>query len=575
MQSTILELSHYSSDDKDSNSEWTNRIARPITLEDGDAVLLKNVYVDSRLIGSDSILIEQDVEWDIYFMYWIQGHGIGQYTVQDPLTPNSLTPFTPDGLPYYLLDIRLLPPAVDLLQYRPVTDFFRIKIQNGIYQRPALAELISRQCSGLGNGYGPPMNQDPLEVRFSNGLLVPIYKDGVFQKFDICGNATTSVVTPFQRPIYYGINTTTNQQMSYALFYIDNFGGFQPAWWYRMTDNPNYNTMVSNMISLVTSLDVATQRLTTVEYNGWTFDIFSAGTIGAQNMAFVYDDNGGDGRFSWQYAHSPLINSNNQVVGTYQKYTGQPYNWINNNLTYLNAFSGIMFTGMKTNLSDDPKNDPFFTQLGMKYSDMIPDEIPNFWAPNNKPIGTTTFTPFSYNNTFYKYTTRNFIPLGTQITPDTIPVGQADASYNIVSYQNIYNRSACIQASTYVFTDSNTSMNINASSAPISSTTNAGHYLIEINNIHLSDYWNYEKSYNIKGMVSNFFLSSDNFILSGSPDSLVYIHSGAPLTLTSMKISILNPVTKRPAENLGPNSSIYLQITKERKQLQPPEETKK
>ena len=102
MQSTILELSHYSSDDKDSNSEWTNRIARPITLEDGDAVLLKNVYVDSRLIGSDSILIEQDVEWDIYFMYWIQGHGIGQYTVQDPLTPNSLTPFTPDGLPYYL-----------------------------------------------------------------------------------------------------------------------------------------------------------------------------------------------------------------------------------------------------------------------------------------------------------------------------------------------------------------------------------------------------------------------------------------------------------------------------------------
>jgi hypothetical protein len=118
-------------------------------------------------------------------------------------------------------------------------------------------------------------------------------------------------------------------------------------------------------------------------------------------------------------------------------------------------------------------------------------------------------------------------------------------------------------------------MNINASTAPISSTTNAGHYLIEINNIHLSDYWNNEKSYNIKGMVSNFFLSSDNFILSGSPDSLIYIHSGAPLTLTSMKCIILNPVTKRPAENLGPNSSIYLQITKEKKQIPPLEESKK
>ena len=575
MQSTILELSHYSSDDKDSNSEWTNRIARPITLEDGDAVLLKNVYVDSRLIGSDSILIEQDVEWDIYFMYWIQGHGVNQNIVQDPTTPNVITPFTPDGLPYYFMDVRQLDPNIDLLSYRPVTDFFRIKIPNGIYQRPALADIISRQCSGLGNGNGPPMNQSPIQVRFSNGLLVPIYKDGVFQNFDICGNATTEVVTPFQKPLYFGINTSNpGGELSYCMFYIDNFGGYQPAFFNYMTDNPNYNTQLTNMITVATSLDVASQRLTTIQYAGQDYDIFSGSTIGAQNMAFVYDDNNGDGRFSWQYCHSPLINSNNQVVGTYQK-KQTDYNWINDNLTYLNAYSGIMFVGMKTNLSDDPKNDPFFTQLGMKYSDMVPDEIPNFWAIGNKPTYQNPFTPFSYNNTFYKYTTRNFLPLGTQITPDTVSLGSGSNTYNISRYLNIYDRSALMNASTYVFTDSNTSMNINASSAPISSTTNAGHYLIEINNIHLSDYWNNEKSYNIKGMVSNFFLSSDNFILSGSPDSLVYIHSGAPLTLTSMKISILNPVTKRPAENLGPNSSIYLQITKERKQLQPPEETKK
>ncbi|WP_396190299.1 hypothetical protein, partial [Flavobacterium sp.] len=393
MQSTILELSHYSSDNSESNSEWTNRIARPLTLEDGDVVMLKNVYVDSRLIGSDSILIEKDVEWDIYFMFWIQGHGIAQKVVSDPQNPTALGDFSPDGLPYYFMDIRVTDPAQALLNFRPVTDFFRIKIPSGIYQRPALAELISRQCSGLGNGNGPPMNVIPTVARFSSGLLLPVYKDGEFQNFEISGNATPQVVTPFQKPIYFGVNSVTNATLPYCMFYIDNFGGFQPALWYPMTDNPNYTLLGNNLITLATSLDIS-QRLTTVQYAGFTFSIYSGTTIGAQNMAFVYDDNGGDGRFSWQYCHSPLINSNNQVVGTFQKCIQNPYNWINNNLAYLNAFSGIMFTGMKTNLSDDPKNDPFFTQLGFKYSDMIPDEIPNFWKIGNKPNGQGPFTPF-------------------------------------------------------------------------------------------------------------------------------------------------------------------------------------
>jgi hypothetical protein len=50
------------------------------------------------------------------------------------------------------------------------------------------------------------------------------------------------------------------------------------------------------------------------------------------------------------------------------------------------------------------------------------------------------------------------------------------------------------------------------------------------------------------------------------PDSYIYQHKGVPISLTQFKIRILNPVTKQPAENIGENSTIYLQITKQEKQ---------
>jgi hypothetical protein len=70
--------------------------------------------------------------------------------------------------------------------------------------------------------------------------------------------------------------------------------------------------------------------------------------------------------------------------------------------------------------------------------------------------------------------------------------------------------------------------------------------------------------------------STESFAMSLSPDSLVYIHnSPLPLSINQIDIRILNPKTKQPEVNLGPNSSLYLQINHEIQPTQEVQPTKK
>ena len=115
----------------------------------------------------------------------------------------------------------------------------------------------------------------------------------------------------------------------------------------------------------------------------------------------------------------------------------------------------------------------------------------------------------------------------------------------------------------YAFIQSQITDEIYASSVPISSNTNAGHYLIELITSYENEYLNDDNQYQVKAVVGNYFLSGDSFAMSMGPDSYIYSHTGIPITLTNVKVRILNPITKEPLSDIGPNSTIYLQIYKE------------
>jgi hypothetical protein len=87
-----------------------------------------------------------------------------------------------------------------------------------------------------------------------------------------------------------------------------------------------------------------------------------------------------------------------------------------------------------------------------------------------------------------------------------------------------------------------------------------GHYLVEITGYN-SNYIDSESKHEIKAIVSSYWVSSGAFVSSPFPDSYNFFGTGAPVTLSGIKVRILDPYTGREAI-IGPNSSIYLQVNK-------------
>ena len=155
---------------------------------------------------------------------------------------------------------------------------------------------------------------------------------------------------------------------------------------------------------------------------------------------------------------------------------------------------------------------------------------------------------------------------------------QIDLRYRILNnkIESIYNYNLETNGSTYsinnaVFNTSTTTVPLNFSAEPISSVNNAGHYLVElICSYSNNEYINATQAYQVKAIVGTYFLSSDSFCLTNGPDSYIYQHKGQPINLSSITVRLLNPITKQEATNIGPNSTIYLMITKELEQPPPP-----
>jgi hypothetical protein len=560
MQSTIIELSRYTSDDKPSNAEWTNRLAKNVTLEDQDYIMIKQAFIDTRQIDQNSILIEKDVNWTLRFVYWVQGHSINQYTVNQAF---GLAPFIPDGLPYFLCDARNPLDVNPRLRGKPIVDSFNIFIPQGTYERSALAEFITRKLQTIKQ----PQNYTYTNNYFTRSVTIPTYDaDNNFTGFEETTFVNPDkVVTSFSKPVFYGewINSGTTPPLKQIMFYKDVNNVYRGAVYHKMTNAPNYGVTNNN---LVTVIEAKTKGIvnTINDVYETTYNLWDGSVIGASQMSFVYNDNGGNGRFSFQYMHSPLItggtNGGNEVVGTYVKAVENSL-LDNNIVSYLNAYSGIMLVDTFT----DGDTDAFLNQLGFKKSDLIPSDVASVFAYNNNCIDSpTTFQTFDYDDTFLKYTTRNVMTMGEVTSNFDVNVGNTD----MVAYQSVYCQEVEAGKSTYTFSDSQTTEELVATEPPISSNTNAGHYLIELQNVHNSNYINQDKFYNIKAVIGNYFLSGDSFTQSMGPDSYIYQHKGQPLPLSSIKVRILNPVTKEAAQNIGTNSTIYLQVTREKEPIQ-------
>lgn len=103
---------------------------------------------------------------------------------------------------------------------------------------------------------------------------------------------------------------------------------------------------------------------------------------------------------------------------------------------------------------------------------------------------------------------------------------------------------------------------IEANAFAVGSKDTSGHSLIELTLGYQNQLVNNSNTYQVKGVVSNYYTSSGSFSTAPFPDSYVYQHYGEPIQLSSIKIRALDPITMTNLAGLGPNSCVYLQVTK-------------
>jgi hypothetical protein len=524
-------------------------------IDDGDAILLKQVFLDTQLIDSNSILIEQDITWTIQYMYWTNNIGLSTYKKQleggPPLADRA------EGLPYLLIDT-----ATNF----PVIDDFNIIIKAGVYERSYLATLINRQLQGIKQ----PPNLTFDEVVFSSDTIRPQYDaNNNFIGFNKSAPGTrTNMITPFLRPTYY-------TDVGKAMLYRDSNNAYKTAYYFPMCKFPN--TSPYNSIDTKTIFKVSEHPLFFLDVYD---DVWDGGYTGASQMSLVFNDNNNN-RFEFQYMHTPIIDntSGGESVGTLNILnTAQDGDVTTIRTAYLNSQSGIFMVNTYTNLSTTFDNDPFFKQLGFVKTDLISPEIDSFFAYNNRPVINGNQNPdyiaLDYYNSFLNYTTRNYMSMG-DIVSSAIGTQNGGGTYNLTLNRPIYtdtkeNEYPYDDLYIYTLKQSTATVPIVASNAPIANITNAGHYLIELNGCYVSNYINQENTFQIKGIVGSYYLSPDSFVQSLSPDSFIYVHSGASINISSLNIRILNPITKKIERNLGPNSVVYLQVSKEGKPSPPP-----
>jgi hypothetical protein len=88
--------------------------------------------------------------------------------------------------------------------------------------------------------------------------------------------------------------------------------------------------------------------------------------------------------------------------------------------------------------------------------------------------------------------------------------------------------------------------------------SDTGHILLSIEGFN-GELINTETVLNIKSIISSYY-SSVNFITNPDIESIVYEHVGEPMEINSLKIVLIDPFTNQEVQNVGPNSSIYLEV---------------
>lgn len=291
--------------------------------------------------------------------------------------------------------------------------------------------------------------------------------------------------------------------------------------------------------------------------------------VGASQMSLIYNPD--DNLFQLNYMHTPLYikptagsNAVQESVGIYPSYY---YPFPPDQAGLKSPPQGVFMSDKQSGiiLSDmQPRN--FWELLGFNVDECIANP-----PDNNRGESFMTFEEFLKKTTGgFSGSANSFNAkidmVGTAeqcyaSAPDTYSVGGAinlpptnGQQITATVFQNSYDLSP-------IYYEVNTTNSLNAAQISLQDD-DCGHYVIEIT-AYNSEFLNDNEKAEVKAIVNNYFISANSFLTTNGQDAYVYYHQGEPINISNLKIRILNPKTLEEVKLLGPNNSLYLQITKQ------------
>jgi hypothetical protein len=509
----IIECSCFQSRQKTGNSEWVTNIPRPVTLNAGDSLTVRQSILDANLSGEyTNITLTDDINIEMDFGYYYVNDGID-------LTYGRGTALQAEPMGLYVARKQNTTGAPLLISNKTFT------IPKKNYSAPELAEFISSQVSFI------PAFKSLTEYNvLPNLLLTPNglnnYKLPCIQ-FSIPDNVDEfNSITAFNVPI------SPNYQDAYV-------PGVAVEIYFDFNGDPGYIDVTIETINYQTGQIVFTPK--------YEYDI--GGEIFITNVYMILKE-----PTSLRFYNQNYPIANDYIEASSERYAGTNQFALEYNINGSGKFQfTIMHTPPYPSDTDDDMSirclqystdpDLYFedTRTGIFFTNLEPA---SFW---NGILGFDLDTLIVVDGPEDSYKLSTPLQRGVNITSMYLGLDSIIGSTR---------QMATVPAAPYYYKTTITNPII----SPLTyQSQDAGYMLIEVSAIPTS-YSGEVKPLSGVVQIASTNWDSTGYITVYNDSSLIFTNTGTtPILMGSFRIRILSPLNYMPVNLLGPKSTIFLE----------------
>jgi hypothetical protein len=541
---TIIELSYNNATQQNLTSDWTNTFQQQVVLNPGDGLTTKLALLDYSSTGQYSnIEIPEDLNILMTGGFW--------YTIQDPTVYNS-NQRDADGSDedFDNIEIGKYYIARDS-NYNLITSTKIFTIKKGVYDVNELTQQITRNITAINvDDIGKSIYFDNKAGEFffrstiANEMSVNIYSfydeiqsslgsgplEGKREWIMYCIVKEENLwqLEPFSMgqsvSFAYQYDPKTNNFSDGVIIQLDKVAGTMQIRHYLddfglgdstpgdggLTVPPQPWT---NFYGIVFGNNTTSIRFYDPENFNVNRAMYMEGRnyMGSSQLALLFNDNN-DGKFSFKYMHTPFYNGGQESISV--------YNVVGATFYYFLAQSGIFFTQL------EPASF-WFGLLGFNQNILVSDNL-------------------------ITHTLNQKLVLGQNITS------------NLITYDNVFNKAKWTESppiDTPYYTTSQDTFKIIG--LELQTAFVSPYFIIQILGLGNTNLLDDNKTYQTIAQICS-KQYDNNGVITTYPDNIPFYYntSNEPLLISSLRVRILDGVSKQPTLILGNNNNIFIQIVK-------------